>query len=426
MFLEKFWNSLSFDLLPTLPLKLSFFNVFAMLVFVAIPSYIAYAKQSIQRRRIYLFSLVDFVIFYVCFFVTVEKFYFDRGDLTIFAKTLYAILFVGAIFDMEDKDIYPWRKKTFFKKYISHPMESGISHAFLFLFRLMPVRLASWFAGKLTRCIGKTQKYYNRLMDENLKIAFPRMKPAERDKIKGDVWEMMGRYTAEPVHFKTIYHNYKKFMTFENDDVLDELNGKPFIVVISHSGTLGLVSIPLALHKVPISALYKFPSNNLTNGIITRSFGLGIGKVKFVPNTVNGTRDAMKILASGSAMLAVPDQKFINGLPTKFFGADVKSPSGVAKLAAHFNCPILPVQIIRLNGVNHKIVFHKPFMPYHTKDKESDAVRTTQKINDIIEGWIRENPSQWFWVHDRWDIKQKVKSIMKNEKQHKKTQRKRG
>ena len=424
MFLEKFWEKLSFDLLPTLPISVSFWNIFAVLVFVGIPSYIAYAKQSIQRRRIYIFSIIDFTIFYVCFFIPVESFYFNRGDLTIFAKTLYVILFIGSILDMGEKSIYSWRQKSFFKKYIAHPFESGLSHFFVLIFKLMPVQIASWVGAKLGGLIGKTQKYYNRLMDENLKIAFPRMRIAERNKIKHDVWEMMGRYVAEPVHFKNIYHNYQKYLTIENDDILDTLNGKPYIAFISHSGTLGLIAIPFALHKASCSILYKYPSNNLTNNLTIRSFGYGIGKLKFVPNTANGTRDAMKILQSGSAMLAVPDQKFIQGLPTKFFGANVKSPSGVAKLASHFNCPILPIQIIRTEGVKHKIIFHKPFMPYNSKNKESDAIRTTQKINDIIEGWIRENPSQWFWLHDRWDIKQKVKFMMHEEKLRKQKSKK--
>jgi KDO2-lipid IV(A) lauroyltransferase len=49
-------------------------------------------------------------------------------------------------------------------------------------------------------------------------------------------------------------------------------------------------------------------------------------------------------------------------------------------------------------------------MPFKSKDKDADAIKTTQKINDIIEGWIKENPAQWFWVHDRWDIKNKIRS----------------
>ena len=31
-----------------------------------------------------------------------------------------------------------------------------------------------------------------------------------------------------------------------------------------------------------------------------------------------------------------------------------------------------------------------------------DVQGTTQKINTIIEGWIREHPEQWLWLHRRW------------------------
>ncbi len=408
MFLESFWSKFSFDLLPTLPIELSFGSVLLLFMFSMFPSYVAYARQLMQRKWIYSFSFIDFTIFYFCFFVNVEDFYFDRGDLTIFAKTLYIILFLGSIIDLEDKKSYPYRKKSFVKKYISHPIESFISHFFYFIFKILPVEWASWIGGKIGVLLGKTQKRYNKLMDANLKIAFPRKSATEKEKIKHDVWEMMGRYTAEPSHFKSIFRNYKKYLTFVNDDILDELKDKPYVAFISHSGTMGLIAIPFALHKAPCSILYKFPSNNLTNNLVTRSFGNGIGTLKFVPNTANGTRDAMKILLNGSAMLAVPDQKFQTGIPTKFFGAKVKSPVGVAKLASHFNCPILPIQIVREHGLHHKIIFHDTFMPFKSKDKEADAIKTTQKINDIIEGWIKENPSQWFWVHDRWNIKSKI------------------
>ncbi|MBD5404962.1 hypothetical protein HDR59_00235 [bacterium] len=409
MVFENFFNKFSFDILPTLPINVSFKGVFLLFLFVFLPSYIVYAKQSLQRKMIYLFDVLDFFLFYICIFVKIEDFLFDRGHLTVFAKTLYIILLLGAILDVEDKKSFPYRKKSFFKKYIQHPIESFFSHILYLIFKILPVNVASFVGGKLGRMLGHTQRWYNKLMDANLNIAFPRKKALEKEKIKKDVWEMMGRYVSEPAHFKHIYRNYEKYLTLENDDILEELKGKPFMVFISHCGSVGLVAIPFALHKIDGTIIYKFPSNNLTNKLVIKSFGDGIGKLKFLPNVSNGTKDAMRILSSGGVVLAVPDQKFKTGIDTKFFGAKVKSPVGVAKLAGHFNCPILPVQIIREKGVKHRIVFHKPFMPFKSKDKEMDAIKTTQKINDVIEGWIKENPSQWFWVHDRWNIKASLK-----------------
>ncbi|RUX88176.1 lipid A biosynthesis lauroyl acyltransferase, partial [Mesorhizobium sp. M7D.F.Ca.US.004.01.2.1] len=29
---------------------------------------------------------------------------------------------------------------------------------------------------------------------------------------------------------------------------------------------------------------------------------------------------------------------------------------------------------------------------------------TTQRLNDVVERWVREDPGQWMWFHKRWEI----------------------
>ncbi len=35
-------------------------------------------------------------------------------------------------------------------------------------------------------------------------------------------------------------------------------------------------------------------------------------------------------------------------------------------------------------------------------NRQDDIARLTQAITTAIEGWVRERPEQWLWMHRRW------------------------
>jgi KDO2-lipid IV(A) lauroyltransferase len=37
-------------------------------------------------------------------------------------------------------------------------------------------------------------------------------------------------------------------------------------------------------------------------------------------------------------------------------------------------------------------------------DLDANIRHNTQRLNDVIEGWVREDPSQWLWLHKRWKV----------------------
>lgn len=112
--LENFWNIFSFDLLPTLPLVFSFSYFISLLIFSTIPTIIVFLRKTAERHKIYVVNIVIFLLFYVCFFIPVENFYFNRGDMTIFVKTLYVLIFIGSIFDKSEGNDRILKLKSFF------------------------------------------------------------------------------------------------------------------------------------------------------------------------------------------------------------------------------------------------------------------------------------------------------------------------
>ena len=114
--LESFWNIFSFDLLPTLPLPFSFLSFISLFIFATIPTIISCLLKTVERHKIYIFNIIIFLLFYICFFMPIENFYFNRGDMTVFVKTLYVLIFIGSIFDKSESKERIFKLKSFFYK----------------------------------------------------------------------------------------------------------------------------------------------------------------------------------------------------------------------------------------------------------------------------------------------------------------------
>jgi KDO2-lipid IV(A) lauroyltransferase len=59
--------------------------------------------------------------------------------------------------------------------------------------------------------------------------------------------------------------------------------------------------------------------------------------------------------------------------------------------------------MVRLPERNRfRIEMTEEIAPARDADGRVDVAGTMQIITSVIEGWIREHPDQWLWVHRRW------------------------
>jgi len=85
-----------------------------------------------------------------------------------------------------------------------------------------------------------------------------------------------------------------------------------------------------------------------------------------------------------------------------FFGIKAATTPGPAMLALRTGAHLVPAFMLREAPGKHRLIIEEPVEPVRTGDEQADVTATTQKCVDILEKYVREYPSQWFWVHRRW------------------------
>jgi KDO2-lipid IV(A) lauroyltransferase len=108
------------------------------------------------------------------------------------------------------------------------------------------------------------------------------------------------------------------------------------------------------------------------------------------------------VLERGGHVGMLVDQYYVRGVEVTFFGRRTMANPLIARLAQHFNCPIHGTRVIRLAGNRLRAELSDEITPVRDEFGKVDIAATMQVITNVIEGWIREHPEQWLWLHRRW------------------------
>lgn len=121
-----------------------------------------------------------------------------------------------------------------------------------------------------------------------------------------------------------------------------------------------------------------------------------------VPSRFGTAFEIAEILANDGHVGLLVDQRRTGGPQLPFFGRPAATNTFFATLARQYDCPVHGVRAIRLPGGRFHVELTPPIELPRDAEGLIDVIPATIKINAIVEGWIREHPEQWLWVHDRW------------------------
>jgi KDO2-lipid IV(A) lauroyltransferase len=121
-----------------------------------------------------------------------------------------------------------------------------------------------------------------------------------------------------------------------------------------------------------------------------------------MPTTMGAPVKLAEALQRGSHVAMLVDQWYGRGVPVTFFGRPTLANPLIARLARNIECPIHGIRVVRHPGGRFQLHMTEAIEPPRDLSGQIDIEGTMQVITGVIEGWVREHPEQWLWLHHRW------------------------
>ena len=293
----------------------------------------------------------------------------------------------------------------------SYPRLAGFAmipviRALVLLARILgPVRSTALGAA-LLRTLGLLLPAHRTAM-ANLRAAFPDMSEAERKRIALEAWDNLGRTGAEYAHLDSLF-DYDPAAT---GDLRTEVagiehfyalrdDGRPGLIFSAHLANWELPAICAAKFGLEATAVFRPPNNpaaaRLVQEVRRRTMG---GLAASTPGAVFAMRD---VVETGGHLGQLIDQHFTRGVVVEFLGRPCLANPLLAKLARHYDCPVHGVRVVRLPEGRFRLELTPPLDLPRAADGTIDVAGAMQAMTAVVEGWVRENPGQWLWMHRRW------------------------
>ena len=269
-------------------------------------------------------------------------------------------------------------------------------------FGSLPLDSASGLGASIGRAIGPRLGVSARAR-RNLELAFPDKPPAEITDIIRGMWAHLGRMAGEYPHLSEFdcygAGGRVEVVGTENIDALRD-DGIGTILFSAHLGNWEIASLGATQRGLPVHQIYR-AANNAAVGRLIMKARAPVGDAHYAKGR-QGAREMAAALARGEHLAMLVDQKLNEGIAVPFFGRDAMTAPALATLALRHRCPVVPVRVERLNGANFRLTFYAPLALPDSGDRKADRGALMAQVNIIIEGWIRERPEQWLWLHRRW------------------------
>jgi KDO2-lipid IV(A) lauroyltransferase len=249
---------------------------------------------------------------------------------------------------------------------------------------------------------------------ENLTLAFgDRYTEAERDRIVRGVYLHFCSMLMEILHTSRKLHltNWRdRVVLVRHEALMDQriTGGRPMILLTGHYGNWELAGYLFGLFGFPTVSVARTLDNPYLDRYL-RAFRERTGQ-SLIPKT--GGFDQMVEVLQGNRMLSfLADQDAgQRGLYVDFFGRPASTHKAIALLAIEHRAPVVVGVARRIGpGFRYEIRCEDVIEPTDLNGTADDVRILTQRFTSALERLIRQDPTQYLWLHRRWKHQPKVR-----------------
>ena len=237
-----------------------------------------------------------------------------------------------------------------------------------------------------------------RIVECNLAACFPELPVERRDELLRAHFESLGLSLIETaMGWFGNQHEVRSRVRIEGEQYLRTAlgNGRGVILYSAHFTTFEFFWPALAPQCPRLSGMYKSQRNPVMNSIMTKGRRRNFAEL-FAKDDL---RAMLRNLRANGVVWYAADQSFTgkSSALLPFFGEPAMTNTAIGRIAKASGAVVLPYFCRRI-GKSYCATIGAPLTEWPTGDDERDA----QRLNTLLEDYIRLCPEQYWWVHKRF------------------------
>jgi len=175
--------------------------------------------------------------------------------------------------------------------------------------------------------------------------------------------------------------------------------GRGVIFMTAHLANWEIAAAAVCHRGYPLNVIYTPQRNAAGVEDILREQRNKVCGMGLIPSEGAGMKEAFKVLKRGEILCILQDlDARSDGVMSEFLGLPASVHTGLIKLNRRFNCPVVPLRVVRDKSGKNLLIFYPPI------SFDGDMEKSLHMCNNIIESWVTEHPDQWMWILDRWEF----------------------